>query len=70
MTRKPVEAEPGGRTLVSRCARCHGEFACGVNAPTGTCWCAGYPALPGPVQGKGCYCPRCLEELINTRQVG
>ncbi|HTF14895.1 MAG TPA: cysteine-rich CWC family protein [Burkholderiales bacterium] len=51
-----------------RCARCGDSFECGARADREHCWCEGFPALPAPAPGSGCYCPRCLKESIEADQ--
>src|SRR6266850_2600377 len=43
------------------CPGCGGEFECRMLAGRESCWCEECPALPEPVAGYSCYCPRCLE---------
>ncbi|WEN43353.1 hypothetical protein CKCBHOJB_02972 [Thauera sp. GDN1] len=56
------------------CPRCGARFTCGMQAGEPACWCAAYPAaFAVPEAGAvavdaGCYCPRCLAELIEERR--
>ncbi|GHT80648.1 hypothetical protein AGMMS49960_06160 [Betaproteobacteria bacterium] len=49
------------------CPRCGAHFACG--ARTGQCWCATLPPLLAvPGMEAGCYCPRCLAQIVAQQQ--
>ena len=56
------------------CPRCGASFTCGMQAGESACWCAAFPAaFAVPEAGAlpadaGCYCPRCLAELIEDRR--
>ncbi|NMG47427.1 hypothetical protein GO613_04850 [Azoarcus communis] len=51
------------------CSRCGAFFRCGMRAGDKACWCASYPpAFPVPEAGAGCFCPKCLAELIAQAQ--
>lgn len=60
---------------MSTCPRCQAEFTCGMQNPNAAapCWCTALPPLPSSAYraASGCYCPRCLNELVGTaRQAG
>ncbi|ENO77056.1 cysteine-rich CWC family protein [Thauera mechernichensis] len=58
----------------NRCPRCAATFTCGMQAGEAACWCAAFPsAFAVPSVGSvdpalGCYCPRCLAELIDQKR--
>ena len=80
----PVVAEPVGKVQRGREAREQGGLvgaAVQIDADVqlrvgagGACWCAAFPAAfavpeAGAVPAEaGCYCPRCLAELIEDRR--
>ena len=52
------------------CPRCHKQFSCGVDAPSG-CWCTRRKHLRDETLreslgefGSHCLCPECLEVLV------
>lgn len=47
-----------------RCARCGAPFECGMQAGLAECWCAKLPPVVPPDAAAGCYCPRCLADLV------
>lgn len=53
---------------MSTCSRCQSEFSCGMTDDAeraAPCWCTTLPSLPPERYGAaGCYCPRCLAELV------
>ncbi len=44
------------------CSECGATFVCG--STTGSCWCAGYPAIMPPDFSRDCRCPKCLAKAI------
>ncbi|MCG8575856.1 MAG: cysteine-rich CWC family protein [Flavobacteriales bacterium] len=54
----------------SRCSNCGKGFLCGVELTNEECWCHQLPhiiQLPEQ-ESKGCYCPDCLKELIDSQE--
>ncbi|MGL4575479.1 MAG: cysteine-rich CWC family protein [Burkholderiaceae bacterium] len=55
--------------MQTKCQRCGVSFGCGANA--GSCWCQALPALDlsalPKTQASGCFCPACLEQLIDAQ---
>jgi uncharacterized protein (TIGR00290 family) len=47
-----------------RCARCGAPFECGMRAGLAECWCAKLPPVAPHDAAAGCYCPRCLSDLV------
>ncbi len=70
MIRKAAEPRSRPAQLAGRCARCGKAFECGTQAGREHCWCEEFPALSPAKPGTGCYCPRCLEALIETNRTG
>jgi hypothetical protein len=54
---------------MSHCARCGKIFECGMSdaGASSPCWCTALPPLPAESLGRdstGCYCPDCLQRLL------
>lgn len=60
------EAKAG--VACSVCPRCGADFMCAMVSGESACWCAAYPAAFAVPAGGGCYCPRCLAELIEEKR--
>lgn len=52
------------------CPRCGAAFTCGLQAKEATCWCFEFPRVitAANASRKGCYCPNCLREIIESIQ--
>jgi hypothetical protein len=54
---------------MAHCPRCGGDNECGYSDDR-PCWCATEfsSVIAPPTQPQGCYCRRCLAELIEERR--
>ncbi len=41
------------------CPECNVQFECG-----GNCWCNAYPPIMSVTPNRGCYCQKCLHEVM------
>jgi hypothetical protein len=49
------------------CSNCGEIFPCGAERVEERCWCDALPHLPlASIAGRGCFCPQCLNEAIET----